>query len=184
MLLGLISRLVSQKGIDLTIAAVRQLLVEGASVQLVCLGSGDAEYERDLQVLRARFPDKVGVTIGYDEALSHQIEAGVDAFVMPSRFEPCGLNQLYSLRYGTLPIVRATGGLADSVEDADGLGGGTGFQFELATAEAMLVALKRADTLYQQADLWRKMQVTAMKRDFSWQSSALDYLALYDELMA
>lgn len=184
LLLGLISRLVSQKGIDLTIAAVRQLLDEGASVQLVCLGSGDAEYERDLQVLRARFPDKVGVTIGYDEALSHQIEAGVDAFVMPSRFEPCGLNQLYSLRYGTLPIVRATGGLADSVEDADGLGGGTGFQFELATAEAMLVALKRADTLYQQADLWRKMQVTAMKRDFSWQSSALDYLALYDELMA
>jgi starch synthase len=184
LLLGFISRLVSQKGIDLTIAAVRQLLDEGAAVQLICLGSGDADYERDLQVLRARFPEQVGVTIGYDESLSHQIEAGVDAFVMPSRFEPCGLNQLYSLRYGTLPIVRTTGGLADSVEDADGLGGGTGFQFELATSDDMLVALKRAETVFKQPGLWQQMQVTAMKRDFSWQSSASDYLALYDDLMA
>jgi starch synthase len=134
--------------------------------------------------LRAHFPDEVGVRIGYDEALSHQIEAGVDAFVMPSRFEPCGLNQLYSLRYGTLPIVRATGGLADSVEDADGLGGGTGFQFELATVKDMLIALKRAKALYQQPILWRQMQINAMIRDFSWQNSASDYLALYDELMA
>ena len=182
LLLGFISRLVSQKGIDLTISAVRQLLDAGAAVQLVCLGSGDPDYERDLQVLRARFPGKVGVTIGYDEALSHQIEAGVDAFVMPSRFEPCGLNQLYSLRYGTLPIVRTTGGLADSVEDADELGGGTGFQFELATPEALLVALNRALALYQQPVLWQQMQVTAMKRDFSWQNSAAAYLALYDDL--
>ncbi|MFT7235435.1 MAG: starch synthase [Methylophagaceae bacterium] len=183
-LLGFISRLVFQKGIDLTIAAVRQLLDDGMAVQLVCLGSGDRDYERDLQMLRAHFPDEVGVRIGYDEALSHQIEAGVDAFVMPSRFEPCGLNQLYSLRYGTLPIVRATGGLADSVEDADGLGGGTGFQFELATVKDMLIALKRAKALYQQPILWRQMQINAMIRDFSWQNSASDYLALYDELMA
>lgn len=184
LLIGFISRLVSQKGIDLTIAAIGQLLDDNAMIQLVCLGSGDAAYERDLQVLSARFPDKVAVRIGYDEALSHQIEAGVDAFVMPSRFEPCGLNQLYSLRYGTLPVVRSTGGLADSVEDADGFGSGTGFQFGLATAQDLLVALKRAQNLYSQPALWQQMQVRAMKRDFSWQSSALDYLALYDELMA
>ncbi|MCL4146431.1 UNVERIFIED_CONTAM: hypothetical protein GTU68_045470 [Idotea baltica] len=184
LLIGFISRLVAQKGIDLTINAVRRLLEEGIAVQLICLGSGDVDYERDLQILSKRFPDKVGVRIGYDEALSHQIEAGLDAFIMPSRFEPCGLNQLYSLRYGTLPIVRATGGLADSVENADGLGGGTGFKFEAATVESLMIAIMRAYALHQQDDLWRKMQVTAMNQDFSWHKRARDYLALYDDLMA
>lgn len=184
LLIGFISRLVSQKGIDLTIHAVEQLLEEGIALQLICLGSGDVTFERDLKRLSERFPDRVSVKIGYDEALSHQIEAGLDAFVMPSRFEPCGLNQLYSLRYGTLPIVRTTGGLVDSVDDADGLGGGTGFQFEAATTEGLISALMRAHTVYHQSALWRKMQVTAMKQDFGWHQRATDYLALYDDLMA
>ncbi len=182
LLLGFISRLVSQKGIDLTIAAVQTLLNEGAKVQLVCLGSGEAEYERALQVLRARFPGKVGVTIGYNEKLAHQIEAGVDAFLMPSRFEPCGLNQLYSLRYGTLPIVRNTGGLADSVVDAEHEETGTGFKFEAATAAALLATLKRAQAVFQQPAVWQQMQLTAMKADYSWQQRAKDYQQLYQKL--
>lgn len=181
-LLGFISRLVSQKGIDLTIAAIRRLLDEGLNIQMVCLGSGDPDYERELQVLRARFPDRVGVRIGYDEALAHQIEAGVDAFLMPSRFEPCGLNQLYSLRYGSLPIVRSTGGLADSVMDADGKGGGTGFKFEAATAEALAATMRRAHSLFEQNKVWKKMQVNAMKTDVSWQKRAEEYQALYSEV--
>jgi starch synthase len=120
LVIGLISRLVPQKGVDLSIDAIGALLEAGENIQLVCLCSGEANFEQDLRVLRARYPDKVGVTIGYDEALAHQIEAGADVFLMPSRFEPCGLNQLYSLRYGTLPIVRNTGGFADSVVDASG----------------------------------------------------------------
>jgi starch synthase len=182
LLFGFISRLVPQKGIDLTIAAIQALLTEGALVQLVCLGSGEAEYERELQVLRARFPGKVAVTIGYDEKLAHQIEAGVDAFLMPSRFEPCGLNQLYSLRYGTLPIVRNTGGLADSVVDAEQLGLGTGFKFDEATSVALFVTLKRAEALFKQPEIWQKMQVTAMETDFSWQNSAAEYQRLYQAL--
>ena len=152
-----------QKGIDLTIAAIQALLSEGAKVQLVCLGSGEAEYERELQVLRARFPGKVGVTLGYNEKLAHQIEAGVDAFLMPSRFEPCGLNQLYSLRYGTLPVVRNTGGLADSVVDAEQAGLGTGFKFEAATSAALFVTLKRAGEAFKQPEIWQQMQITAME---------------------
>lgn len=182
LLFGFISRLVPQKGIDLTIAAIQALLTEGAKVQLVCLGSGEAEYERALQVLRARFPGKVGVRIGYDEKLAHEIEAGVDAFLMPSRFEPCGLNQLYSLRYGTLPVVRNTGGLADSVVDAEQLGLGTGFKFDEATSVALFVTLKRAQAAFKQPEVWQKMQRTAMGTDFSWEQSATEYQALYQAL--
>jgi len=182
MLFGFISRLVSQKGIDLTIVAIHSLLSEGANIQLICLGSGETEYERALQVLRARFPGKVGVTIGYDEKLAHQIEAGVDAFLMPSRFEPCGLNQLYSLRYGSLPIVRNTGGLADSVIDAEQANNGTGFKFEDATADALLTTLKRAQSVFEQAKIWQQMQLRAMKTDYSWQKSAAEYQRLYQQL--
>ncbi len=183
LLLGFISRLVEQKGIDLTIAAMRTLLDRGKAVQLICLGSGHADFERDLQVLRARFPDKVGVKIGYDETLAHQIEAGVDAFLMPSRFEPCGLNQLYSLRYGTLPIVRETGGLADSVVNADGQGRGTGFQFEEASTSSLLAAIRRARVAFDQADVWQQMQISAMKQDVSWQKRAEQYIDLYQNVV-
>ena len=182
LLFGFISRLVSQKGIDLTIVAIHSLLSEGANIQLICLGSGETEYERALQVLRARFPGKVGVTIGYDEKLAHQIEAGVDAFLMPSRFEPCGLNQLYSLRYGTLPIVRNTGGLADSIVDAADTNNGTGFKFEAATVDALLTTLKRAQSVFEQPKIWQQLQLRAMKADYSWQKSAAEYQQLYQQL--
>ena len=186
LVLGLISRLVAQKGVDLSLDAVTQLLESGENIQLVCLGSGEKSYEQDLRVLRAKYPDKIGVDIGYNEALAHQIEAGADAFLMPSRFEPCGLNQLYSLRYGTLPIVRNTGGLADSVVDASGddlkNDLATGFKFDAATAEALEESLRRAISLFQRPRIWRKMVLTAMEQSFSWEESSQAYLDLYDSL--
>ena len=186
LVLGLISRLVSQKGVDLTLDAMAKLLELGANIQLACLGSGDKQYEQELRVLRARYPDKVGVDIGYNEALAHQIEAGADVFLMPSRFEPCGLNQLYSLRYGTLPIVRSTGGLTDSIVDAspENLKEdiATGFKFDEATAEELEVAVQRAITLFQRPRIWRKMMITAMKQDFSWEQSSQSYQDLYEKL--
>tara|TARA_R110002050_G_scaffold9504_1_gene33107 strand:+ start:248601 stop:250055 length:1455 start_codon:yes stop_codon:yes gene_type:complete len=186
LLLGLISRLVPQKGIDLTLDALTTLLEAGANIQLACLGSGSAEYEQDLRILRARFPDKVGVDIGYNESLAHQIEAGADVFLMPSRFEPCGLNQLYSLRYGTLPLVRSTGGLADTVVDATENnrknGTATGFKFEESTAEALEEAIVRALDLYKRPRIWRKMMITAMEQNYSWEQSAVTYVELYESL--
>lgn len=186
LLFGLISRLVPQKGIDLSIAAINNLLSNGADIQLMCLGSGEPGYEQELRVLRARYPDKVAVTIGYDEALSHQIEAGVDAFLMPSRFEPCGLNQMYSLRYGSLPVVRRTGGLADTVVDAtqDNLKNSTatGFVFEQASVESLTATLQRVLSLYQHPRKWRRMMLTAMAQDFSWHVSAKAYQSLYQKL--
>jgi starch synthase len=185
-LMGLISRLVSQKGIDLTLDAVTALLESGANIQLACLGSGAADYEQDLRILRARFPDKVGVDIGYNEKLAHQIEAGADVFLMPSRFEPCGLNQLYSLRYGTLPIVRNTGGLADTVVDATESNRkneiATGFKFNQTTAEALEETIVRALDLFQRPRIWRKMMITAMEQNYSWEQSADTYLQLYESL--
>ncbi|MDT8370524.1 MAG: glycogen synthase GlgA [Gammaproteobacteria bacterium] len=186
LLIGLISRLVSQKGIDISIAAISGLLHSNANIQLVCLGSGESHYEKDLRILRAHYPDKVGVHIGYDEGLSHRIEAGADVFLMPSRFEPCGLNQLYSLRYGTLPIVRNTGGLADTVVDAteqnrkDELA--TGFKFQASTPEALEQTLDAVIDLFQRPRIWRKMMMTAMMQDYSWDKSAEMYLALYHNL--
>jgi len=186
LVIGLISRLVAQKGVDLSIDAIATLLDAGENIQLVCLGSGEANYEQDLRVLRARYPDKVGVTIGYNEQLAHQIEAGSDVFLMPSRFEPCGLNQLYSLRYGTLPVVRNTGGLADSVVDASGddlkneLA--TGFKFDAATAEALEETLLRAISLFGRPRIWRKIMLTAMQQDYSWEKSSQAYEVLYDSL--
>ncbi len=187
LLMGTISRLVSQKGVDLTLDAVGKLLDAGENIQLICLGSGEASYEQDLRVLRARHPDKVALHIGYSEELSHQIEAGSDVFLMPSRFEPCGLNQLYSLRYGTLPIVRNTGGLADSVVDAAGAnlknGFSTGFKFEAATAEELEETLLRAIGLFKHPRIWRKVMVTAMEQDYSWEKSSKAYQVLYDNLL-
>jgi starch synthase len=187
LMIGFISRLVAQKGVDLSLAALTQLLQAGESIQVICLGSGEEQLEHGLRVLRAHYPDKVAIHLGYDEALAHQIEAGIDLFLMPSRFEPCGLNQLYSLRYGTLPLVRATGGLADSVVDASqqnrNNNTATGFTFEDASVEALQETLYRAIELYQHPRLWRKVMLTAMMQDFSWQNSALTYQALYDQLL-
>jgi starch synthase len=187
LLVGLISRLVSQKGIDLAIDAMTRVLEAGHDVQLVCLGSGEPGYEQALRVLRAQFPDRVGVSIGYDEALSHQIEAGADVFLMPSRFEPCGLNQMYSLRYGTLPIVRNTGGLADTVVDASDenrkAGIANGFKFDEASSTALEQTLLRAVALYARPRIWRSMMLVAMQHDFSWENSANTYIDLYHHIV-
>jgi starch synthase len=166
------------------LSAVDTLLAEEANIQLVCLGSGDPTFEQDLRILRAKYPDRVGVHIAYNENLAHKIEAGADVFLMPSRFEPCGLNQLYSLRYGTLPIVRNTGGLADSVVNASEenrkAGTATGFKFEASTAEELLAVMREAIQLFGRPRIWRKMVITAMESNFSWDKSAKRYIALYE----
>jgi len=182
-LFAFIGRLVSQKGVDLILKALPGLLQY--PVQFVFLGSGDSDYEHSLLYWSRRQPDKVAVHIGYDEALSHRIEAGADLFLMPSRFEPCGLNQMYSQRYGTLPIVHRTGGLADTVTDAlpSQLDQATGLSFAHPEAGALEEAVKRGWLLYGQPDLWRRLQRNAMARDFSWRRSAKAYCQLYRQAM-
>jgi starch synthase len=180
-LIGLISRLVEQKGIDLLLECLPEMAV--MPLQFVLLGSGDKVFEQRLLNFAHSYPDKISITIGYDEALSHLIEAGADIFLMPSRFEPCGLNQMYSQRYGTLPVVHKTGGLADSVVDAlpetIGNGTATGIVFNDASSGTLIEAIKRALILYSMPDIWKKLQANAMKKDFSWQRSAEQYLELY-----
>jgi starch synthase len=182
-LLGLISRLTDQKGIRLVIQAAADLLAR-QPVQLVVLGQGDKLYEQALLRLREQFPRQVGVKMEQSEGLAHQIEAGVDAFLMPSRYEPCGLNQLYSLRYGTVPVVRATGGLADTVVDATdanlAAGRATGFAFVPFGLPMFREALERCLRLYRdRPDAWRTLQETGMKQDWSWSRSAAEYERLY-----
>jgi starch synthase len=184
-LFGLISRLVEQKGIDLILECLPEMIT--MDMQFVLLGNGDKEFEKQLQTMTDLYPDKISITIGYDEALAHLIEAGADIFLMPSRFEPCGLNQMYSQRYGTIPVVRKTGGLADTVTDTlpESLANHTasGIVFNEASSGALLEAIKRTLILYSIPDTWKKMQINAMKKDFSWQRSAEDYLALYENLL-
>ena len=176
--IGLVSRLTDQKGFDLITAAADELMELDAS--WVMLGSGERRYEDLWRGLAARHPDRVSTAIGFDDRLEHLITAGADAFLMPSRFEPCGLNQLNCLRYGTLPIVRATGGLEDTVQDAaSSSGNGTGFKFADYTVTALLDAVGRALATYAKPELWKKMQQTAMRRDFSWDVSAREYVKVY-----
>jgi len=183
-LFGLISRLVEQKGIDLILDCLQEMVE--MPLQLVLLGSGDKSVEQKLLDFARLYPKKISVTIGYDESLAHQIEAGVDIFLMPSRFEPCGLNQMYSQRYGTIPIVRETGGLADTIEDAlpksIAKNTATGVSFKHATPGALLEAIKRTMLLYNDKKTWKKIQIAAMEKDFSWENSAKQYLALYEEI--
>lgn len=185
-LLGFVGRLVEQKGIDLIIKALPPLLAKG--VQAVFLGEGEKEYEDALQKLALRYPQQMGVSVNYSEPLAHSIQAGGDIFLMPSRFEPCGLTQLYALRYGTVPIVRHTGGLADTVVDAteENLqqGQATGFIFAKPTPSSLLTAIQRALTLYEQRRQWRKLALSGMAEDFSWQASAKAYLTLYHRMLA
>ena len=145
------------------------------------LGSGDAWCEDLWRALSGRFPDRVSARIGFDEELAHLIEAGSDMFLMPSWYEPCGLNQMYSLRYGTLPVVRATGGLQDTVVDPEeSASAATGFKFRHYTAEGLIWAVDRAIGLYRdRRDLWRTMQRTGMGQDFSWDVSAREYVKVY-----
>ena len=177
-LIGLIARLTDQKGLDLIAAAADDLMALDATWTL--LGNGEPRYEELLRTLASRFPDRVFAAIGFDEGLAHSIEAGADAFLMPSRFEPCGLNQMYSLRYGTVPIVRATGGLEDTVADYDPrTGSGTGFKFADYTPGAMLAAIRRALDVYPNASAWKAIQHQGMREDHSWDVSAREYVKVY-----
>lgn len=184
-LLGVIGRITHQKGQDLLLPIMPRLLQTGA--QLALLGSGDVEQEAAFRQLAARHPDQVAVIIGYDEGLAHRIEAGADMFLMPSRFEPCGLNQMYSQRYGTPPVVHRTGGLADTVTDTTDAtlkdGSATGFMFNSATPEALFAAVERALALYRNPRKWRQVQKNGMLRDFSWDASARQYQALYQAML-
>src|SRR3954462_5383447 len=173
-LFGSVGRLTQQKGIAVLLAAADELAVLG---QLAVLGKGEREHESALRLLALRHPGRIAVQIGFDEGLAHLIEAGADAFLLPSRFQPPGLNQMYSQRYGTPPIVRATGGLADTVED-----GVTGFVFERLEKEDLLGAVRRAAALWRDPSGWRAMQRAAMARDFSWETAARRYADLYLKL--
>jgi starch synthase len=179
-LIGIVSRLTDQKGLDLFAAVADELMALDAT--WVLLGSGEPRYEDLWRRLAARLADRVSVTIGYDEALEHRIGAGADIFLMPSRFEPCGLNQLHAQRYGALPIVRATGGLDDTVVDAAPEAGGTGFKFGPCAPQALLQAVRRALSVYQQPGVWRSLQLNAMRRDFSWDAAAREYVKVYSGL--
>lgn len=184
-LLGVVSRMTHQKGLDMLLGCAPKLLTRGC--QLAVLGSGDPQFERGFRALAEQHHDQVSVTIGYDEALSHQIMAGADMFIMPSRFEPCGLNQMYGLAYGTPPVVRRTGGLADSVQDTtpESLANGTatGFVFDSPEPEALLACIDRALEAYHDASTWRAVQFHGMARDLSWNRSAESYRAIYRALL-
>jgi starch synthase len=184
-LLAIVTRLAEQKGVDLLIQIAPAMLQH--DVQLVVLGEGQAEYHAALTALRGRFPTQVGLNLGQDEALAHRIEAGADIFLMPSQYEPCGLSQLYSLKYGTVPVVRATGGLCDTVVDAmpqrllDGTA--TGFAFVAMTPAAFLDTVERAVALYRDhPERWLRLQQTGMRQDWSWRRSAAEYERLYAKL--
>ena len=181
-LLGSIGRLAEQKGLELMLPVLEELLDSPA--QIVVLGTGEPRYEQALRALALKRPREMAVIVDYNEGLAHRIEAAADIFMMPSLFEPCGLNQLYSLRYGTLPVVRAVGGLADTVTDTNastlGSGTATGFVFQPPEAREFFSAMQRAIALWHDRDTWRQLQHTAMTQDFSWQRSAEQYIALYN----
>jgi len=182
-LVAMISRLVDQKGFDLLGQLSEALPALGAS--FVLLGSGEQRFETQWRELALRHPNRVGVRIGFDDALAHVMEGGADVFLMPSRFEPCGLNQMYSLRYGTVPVVHATGGLFDTVHNVDDeTGRGTGFTFSEYSPVALLGALGRALQMFENRPAWRRIQKAGMREDFSWDASAREYVKVYERVAA
>jgi starch synthase len=186
-LAGIISRMVSQKGFDIFADVVNSLMK--LDLQWVILGSGEDRFENLFRGLQNDFPNKVSTYIGYSNDLAHLIEAGSDIFIMPSRYEPCGLNQIYSLKYGTVPIVRKTGGLADTVFDWDEMKyeekkNGNGFSFSDYNGQAFLKTLGRALKFFPQREIWSKIQKNGMKMDFSWEKSAKEYIELYKKAIA
>jgi starch synthase len=177
-LFGNIGRLVEQKGVELLLGALEQVLAE--NIQFVQLGTGSPEFQSGFQALAKRFPSKVSVKIGFDQKLSHRIEAGCDFFVMPSRFEPCGLNQMYGLRYATIPVVRATGGLDDSVIDArEDANRANGIKFHEYSVAALIKGVQKALALYQEPEVLHHFRLNAMAADFSWDLTAAKYLEVY-----
>ena len=185
---GQVGRLVEQKGLDL-ILTVLPGIMQRPHTQMVILGSGDRGLEQGVRAAADRYPGRVAIHLGYDEALAHRVEAGCDCFLMPSRFEPCGLNQIYSLRYGAVPLVRRTGGLADTVVDATpknmAAGTATGFVFDQPDPAGLWHAVDRALMMWEGSpQQWQRIAVTGMRQDFSWGRSAAHYLALYRRAMA
>ena len=178
--IGIVSRFASQKGFDL-IQQVGDRMAREEAI-FVVLGSGDKTYEDLLRRLNKQYPTRFGVRIAYDDALAHKIEAGSDMFLMPSRYEPCGLNQIYSLRYGTVPIVRATGGLDDTIENWDPLAQkGTGFKFLEYSGEEMLATIRHAIELFKDKTAWQQLMRNGMGRDFSWNTAAREYVRVYEK---
>jgi len=181
--LGIVSRFADQKGFDLIAEIIRELLHE--DVLIAVLGTGERRYEEMFRALTSDYPGRVGVVIAYDNRLAHLVEAGSDIFLMPSRYEPCGLNQIYSLRYGTVPVVRATGGLDDTIEPFDlEHGTGTGFKFTEYSGGALLHAIRQALQHYSNDGVWNRIRLNGMAKDFSWNTSAAEYAKLYEAARA
>jgi starch synthase len=177
--IGIVSRFAAQKGFDL-IASIAEPLA-ALDLYIVALGTGELPYEELFRTMAAKYPEKFLVRIAYDNTLAHQIEAGADMFLMPSRYEPCGLNQIYSLKYGTVPIVRATGGLDDTIDPFDGKTG-TGFKFQEYSPQALLATIQTALKAYAAPRSWQRLMQNGMKMDYSWTSSAKEYARIYESL--
>jgi starch synthase len=187
--IGLVGRLADQKGWDLVLAVMQRFLEERRAAQWVVLGTGNPAYHEQLERLSDRYPGTVGVHLGFSDHLAHRIEAGSDLFLMPSRYEPCGLNQLYSLRYGTVPVVNPTGGLADTVTDATAASyadaTATGFHLQQFNADGLAGTLQTAIETYQNAPhRWAQLVETGMRQDWSWGQSALQYETLYADTIS
>jgi starch synthase len=182
-LVGMISRMANQKGFDIIAEAAEQIFE--MDIQMVVLGTGDKVYEELFASLATKYPKKLAISMKFDDQLAHQIEAGSDMFLMPSRYEPCGLNQLYSLKYGTVPIVRETGGLADTIENCNpGKHTGTGFVFKNYDSKELLNTIKFAVEVYKNKTAWTKLVIRGMQKDFSWDNSAGKYIQLYEKALA
>jgi starch synthase len=177
--IGIVSRFAAQKGFDL-IAQIMDRLAREEMIMVV-LGSGDKLYEEMFQRLNKQFPNKIAAKVAFDNAIAHKIEAGADMFLMPSRYEPCGLNQIYSLRYGTVPVVRATGGLDDTIQSFDHkTNQGTGFKFYPYEGSALLNSIREALHAFRDPKVWQTLQKNGMAKDFSWKASAASYVMLYE----
>jgi starch synthase len=186
-LVGLVGRLTDQKGIDIVVEVLRDWL-PSVDAQWAILGKGEPKHHEALTELAQRHPGRLAVRLEYSDALAHRIEGGADLFLMPSRFEPCGLSQMYSLKYGTVPVVRETGGLADTITDArpDALAAGTanGFSFREDRAEALAETLQRALDAYRRPEVWDRLVGVGMRQDWSWDHSAREYVTLYEQTVA
>jgi starch synthase len=179
--IGIVSRFAAQKGFDLIAQIMDRLAREEMIV--IALGNGDKQYEEMFARLQKQFPQKIAIKIAYDNAIAHKIEGGSDMFLMPSKYEPCGLNQIYSLKYGTVPIVRATGGLDDTIEPWDArTSRGTGFKFSDYNGEALLLTIKEALKAFRDQTSWQALMRNGMNKDFSWNNSAKEYGRIYERV--